>query len=156
MGAYVAFTQSTQNGIDQRMKKYVGIAVSGEPLVMIDLNTTEPKFFPVLQPVHIVSQTDTNSWNRASGSWCAGRGKVLRKGKLGEPVIPFHQNDVAAGGFKHLRIVPGVGGTGPAAVRGKDWIEPEGLRGLNAAEVLAFCLVGHSAIAGDHEAVHDR
>ncbi len=51
--ADIAFSQSTEDRIDQRMNGDIGVAMAGEAVAMRNENAAKPEFFARFQAMHI-------------------------------------------------------------------------------------------------------
>ena len=124
----VAGSDRTEQRIDQRMDRHVGVAMPGETVAMCDLHSAQPQLLALRKLVHIKAGAHPDRRHRGC--------KIMAIRQLMHGFVPFDESDRAAPGLRNLRIIPGGWRPVPKAVRVQNSAKIECLRGLHPPQTL--------------------
>src|SRR6478752_1109641 len=146
MLADVARSGRTEDRIDRSVDRDVGIAMSGKAPGVLYVHAAQPQLFPFGEAMDVRADADADGWHV---------GKILCESELAQGFVAFNDGDVHPGLHPNLGVIPGDRRIAPDAMRGENGRVMERLRGLDPAQLLAWCAAGHHRTVSLGEAVDD-
>jgi tRNA-dihydrouridine synthase B len=154
MAADIALGQGAEQGIDQRVKGDIGVAMAGKAMAMVDGDAAQPERRAGLEPVHVEAHAGATHHRTVEQLFHALM--IARQRDLLKARVTGDHPDIRAGRADHLRVVSGLVRARPGAMGGKQGPELEGLRRLDAPQRRAIDKIAGTAANVAHQRIDHR